>query len=95
MIFFLLLFFFLNKINLPIQFIVVIYCLAGVTLAANVPQRIKIQLYLISKMVLGVARQQPKNVFGIQQMQDYSPSEITNTYFRSLKIQFFGKVFSS
>ena len=72
-------FFFLNKINLPIQFIVVLFCLAILNLAANVSQRIKTQLYLLTMMVLLVARQQPKNVMErmeIQQMQDYSPSEI-------------------
>ena len=77
MIFFKDLRFFLDKINLPKQFIVVLFCLAGKNLAANVSQRIKTQLYLIGMMVLVVARQQQKNVFGIQQLQDYSPSEIT------------------
>ena len=54
--------FFLNKINLQKQFIVVLFCLAGKNQAANVSQRIKTQLYFIMMMVLVVARQQPKNV---------------------------------
>ena len=63
MIFFKDLRFFLDKINLPKQFIVVLFCLAGKNLAANVSQRIKTQLvYSIMMMVLVVARQQPKNV---------------------------------
>ena len=52
-------FFFLN---LPKQFIVVFFCLAGKNVDANVSERIKTQLYLITMMVLLVARQQPKNV---------------------------------
>ena len=62
MIFFKDLRFFLDKINLPKQFIVVLFCLAGKNQAANVSQRIKTQLYLIGMMVLVVVRQQPKNV---------------------------------
>ena len=71
--------FFLNKINLPIQIIIVLFCLAILNLAANVSQRIKTQLYFIMMMVLVVARQQPKNVLEgmkIGTLQDYSPSEI-------------------
>ena len=55
-------FFFLNKINLPKQFIVVLFCLATTIISANVSERIKAQLYLIGMMVLVVASQQPKNV---------------------------------
>ena len=44
-------------------------------------------------MVLGVARQQPKNVLEGSATARLFTFRNYNTYFRSLKIQFLGKVF--